>query len=224
MIRSDAEEKINRLNEIYLRALSDESDSAFLCECLLDADYKVRSKAFFVAESCCDDAVWSTVFDIIQKGEREWQLRALNVICLHRAKEALPLLKDCLFQREKPLLIRGALLTVAEIGGKEALALVSSFLSGPFCGYLKPDFLGHCLFTAVEHTENGYALWKDQIGEDEQLKDLSARFLSERNENELLMVYPYPDYLSRMAEEQGIPPKEWKRLSYFPRRKKKAKE
>jgi hypothetical protein len=51
------------------------------------------------------------------------------------------------------------------------------------------------------------------------LASLAARLRFKVKDNELLMVYPYPDYLSRMAEKQGYTPKEWKRASFFPRKK-----
>lgn len=216
------EEKIQRLNDLYLAALSDEypeSDSAFLCQMLIDSDYRVRSKAFYTAERYDDETVRQGVLAVLRDDEREWQLRALSVLCHRPSLAALPDLENCLFQREKPLLIRGALLTLAEIGGEESMGLFARFLLSPFRGYLKEDFLAHCLLTLLKKTEKGAERWAAQTASSSALADISAWLLAKGEANELLMVYPYPDYLSRMAENQGLTPKEWKRVSFFPRKK-----
>lgn len=211
--------KIETLNDIYLNALSSSSDSAFLRQCLFEEDYLLRSKAFFVAERHLDDVVLEGIFDILREDEREWQLRALSVLCRHPRETYLEKLRPSLFQREKPLLIRGALLTVSEIGGKRALDLMAEFLLSPFSGYLKDDFLAECFASALAKTEDGEACWAKLEAQNEGLAALSARLRFKVKDNELLMVYPYPDYLSRMAEKQGYTPKEWKRASFFPRKK-----
>lgn len=214
-----SEEKIHRLNDLYLNALSDTSDSAFLCRMLEDEDYKVRSKAFYTAEKYGDETVKEAVWKILLHGEREWQLRALSVLCHHPDENSLPYLERCLFQREKPLLIRGAALTLAEIGGEKAMTLFGRFLLSPFSGYLKEDFLAHCLLKLEEQTPQGKKYWAETEKAEPALAAVSASLRRESEPNELLMVYPYPDYLSRMAEKQGISPKEWKRVSFFPRKK-----
>ena len=215
------EGKIDRLNDLYLNALSDASDSAFLCRMLGDENYIVRSKAFYTAEKYCDEKVKEAVFEILLHDEREWQLRALSVLCRHPAESSLPYLERCLFQREKPLLIRGAALTLAETGGEKAMALFGRFLLSPYSGYLKDDFLSHCLTALTEHTADGEKRLEKAEKEDPSLAACCAALGLKGGSNELLMVYPYPDYLSRMAEKQGISPKEWKRVSFFPRKKAK---
>lgn len=211
--------KIEMLNDIYLNALSSSSDSAFLRQCLFEEDYLLRSKAFFVAERHIDDAVLEGIFAILEDDEREWQLRALSVLCRHPREISPETLRPLLFQREKPLLIRGALLTVSEIGGEAALDLIAEFLMSPFSGYLKDDFLAECFASALAKTEKGEVYWAKREAETEGLASLAARLRFKVKDNELLMVYPYPDYLSRMAEKQGYTPKEWKRASFFPRKK-----
>ena len=143
-------EQETRLNDIYLNALSAPSDSAFLHQCLFAEDYLLRSKAFYVAERYADDTVMAGIYDVLRNEDREWQLRALSVICRHPDLAAFPYLRECLFQREKPLLIRGALLTLSEIGGEQALALLAEFLLSPFSGYLKDEFLAECFAAAKE--------------------------------------------------------------------------
>ncbi|MBQ6809969.1 MAG: HEAT repeat domain-containing protein [Firmicutes bacterium] len=212
-------EKEERLNDIYLNALSASSDSAFLHQCLFDEDYLLRSKAFYVAERYVDDIVLQGIYDTLDKEDREWQLRALSVLCRHPQESSLPYLKKCLFQREKPLLIRGALLTLSEIGGRDALIMLAEFLLSPYSGYLKDDFLAECFASAKEKTENGEEIWLHLEEEQLELAALSSRLQIKVKDNELLMVYPYPDYLSRMAEKQGFTPKEWKKASFFPRKK-----
>lgn len=215
-----AEEKEYRLNEIYAHALSSPSDSAFLHQCLFDEDYLLRSKAFYVAERYADDVVLRGIYQILaEEDEREWQLRSLSVLAHHPRESALPVLEQCLFQREKPLLIRGALLTLGVIGGEKVLLLLADFLKSPFSGYLKDDFLAECFASAIEKTEDGVVLWAALERESPELSAMTSRLRYKVKDNELLMVYPYPDYLSRMAEKKGFSAKEWKRTSYFPRKK-----
>lgn len=214
-----AEEKEQKLNEIYSNALSLPSDGVFLHQCLFDTDYLLRSKAFYVAERYADDAVFEAVYKILETEEREWQLRALSVLSHHPQVSALPILKKCLFQREKPLLIRGALFVLSRIGGKESLMLLAEFLCSPFSGYLKDDFLAECFAAALEKTENGAELWSILEHGFPELSAITSRLQCKVKDNELLMVYPYPDYLSRMAEKNGVSAGEWKRTSYFPRKK-----
>lgn len=217
------EGKIDRLNDLYLNALSDASDSAFLCKMLVDENYIVRSKAFYAAEKYCDEKTRQTLFGILLDDDREWQLRALSALCRHPDEASLPYLERCLFQREKPLLIRGAALTLAEIGGEKAMVLFARFLLSPYSGYLKDDFLSHCLAALKEHTADGEKRFAEAEKEDPSLAACCAALGLKGGSNELLMVYPYPDYLSRMAEKQGISPKEWKRVAFFPRKKAKKK-
>ena len=108
---------------------------------------------------------------------------------------------------------------MAEIGGEKAMTLFGRFLLSPFSGYLKEDFLAHCLLKLEEQTPQGKKYWAETEKAEPALAAVSASLRRESEPNELLMVYPYPDYLSRMAEKQGISPKEWKRVSFFPRKK-----
>ncbi len=213
-----------KLNEIATGALS-EADSAFLCSRLkAEEDYLLRSKAFLVAEKTGGEAVLAAVRElIVSDTEREWQLRGLSVLCRHPSKENLPVLRDCLFQREKPLLIRGALLAAAD-GGAESAPLLAAFLTGPFSGYLKEDFLGACLHRFAEGGAENAAAWERMLQENAALASLDAVLRAKADENELLTVYPYPDYLSRRAEEKGYTHKEWKTVSFFPRKKRRQKE
>lgn len=212
-------EKETRLNDIYLNALSAPSDSVFLHQCLFDEDYLLRSKAFYVAERYVDDVVLQGIYDTLKREDREWQLRALSVLCRHPQVSSLPYLRECLFQREKPLLIRGALLTLSEIGGEDALQMLAEFLLSPFSGYLKDEFLAECFAAAKDKTEHGEEIWMHLEEQQPKLATLSSRLQIKVRDNELLMVYPYPDYLSRMAEKQGVSSKEWKKASFFPRKK-----
>ena len=52
------------------------------------------------------------------------------------------------------MLIRGAFLALAEIGGEASLALAAEFLAGPFSGYLKTELLAHSLAVVLSRTEN----------------------------------------------------------------------
>lgn len=214
----------DRMNEISKGALS-ATDSAFLCQVLLDEKrYLARSKAFLTAERVADEAVLAAAERIIldDKEEREWQLRAFSVLNHHPRKASLQASRRCLFQREKPLLIRAALLTAANIGGKEAAKLCADFLASPFCGYLKDDFIGSCLHLFLKEEDNAIC-FRSLIGEDPELSDYVERLLAKTDENDVLTVYPYPDYLWRSAEVRDVKAEEWKDILFFPRKKKKKR-
>lgn len=213
------EEKITKLNEMVEGAATEEDAVAFLQKALCDEDALVRAKAFLVAERCYSPMFLPILFDILAKEDREWQLRVLNVLRLRADESVLPHLRPLLFQREKPLLLRGAYLTVASIGGENALRLIASFLSGPYCSYLKDDYLGAVLFFALNQKESAKAVWVKLIAGDTALAAFSVALLQKAEENPLLTVYPYPDYLAETARNHGIDPKTWKKGMYFPRRK-----
>jgi hypothetical protein len=213
------DEKLAKLNEIGESAAAEKEAVAFLQSALNDADYIVRAKAFLLAERCYRPLFLTILFDILAKEEREWQLRALNVLRLNADESVLPQLKPLLFQREKPLLLRGAYLTVATIGGENALTMIAAFLRSPYCFYLKDAYLGAVLFFAVNQRIDAETIWSRVTADDEELSSFSDALLKSAEENSLLTVYPYPDYLSEMAKDHGIDAKTWKKAMYFPRKK-----
>ncbi len=213
------EEKIAKLNEMGEGAATGEDAAAFLQSALYDEDALVRAKAFLLAERCYDPLLLPLLYDILAQEEREWQLRALNVLRLNADERVLPRLSPLLFQRKQPLLLRGAYLTVAAIGGEEALRLIATFLKSPYCAYLKDDYLGAVLSLALKEGDTAKALWSKLIAEDESLAAFSGALLTNAEENPLLTVYPYPDYLTETARTRGIDTKTWKKAMYFPRKK-----
>lgn len=213
------EEKIATLNEMGEGAATKEDAVAFLQRALCDEDALVRAKAFLLAERCYDPSLLPVLYDILSQEEREWQLRVLNVLRLNADETVLPHLFPLLFQREKPLLLRGAYLTVAAIGGEEALPLIAAFLTSPYCAYLKDDYLGAVLVLALKEGDTAKAVWAKLVAEDKALSAFSGALLANAEENPLLTVYPYPDYLTEMAKTRGIDAKTWKKAMYFPRKK-----
>lgn len=214
-------EIIEKLNQFDTEALSEGSDSAFLSRCLYSEDYAVKAKAYLVLERWGNTAAVLSLCENFTREQRQWQLRILNIIAVWRIAEAIPLLEQCLFQRACPLLIRGAFAALAEIGGDRSVALVVKFLKNPFCGYLKNEFIADSL---ADMLSKDVAAEKEMLrycAEDVSLQRIMTVLKRKGSGNELLMVYPYPDYLSRCAEAAGLTPKEWKQLTYFPRRKKK---
>lgn len=212
-------EKLAKLNEIGESAAAERDAVAFLQTALYDPDYLVRAKAFLLTERCYSPALLPALYDILAKEEREWQLRALNVLRLKADETVLPQLMPLLFQREKPLLLRGAYLTVATVGGENALTMIASFLKSPYCAYLKDSYLSAVLSFALNQGENAKTIWSRLTAIDRELSSFSAALLQSAEENPLLTAYPYPDYLVEMAKEHGIDAKTWKKVMYFPRKK-----
>lgn len=202
------EKKIQQLNCLVREGAGPEKQS-FLCCCLIDSDYAVRSKAFFAAEKICDEKTASFLCGIFENCDVHWQLRILSVFCCRPYEIVLPYLRSALFQREKPLLIRGSLLALVHQPFRGINEIFDSFMQSPYSGYLKEDFIFHCKEKIAE--------WNGVGGETIDSPDDSA---IPGKKNELLMVYPYPGYLQEMAAKEGIEPAEWKRICYFPRRKK----
>ncbi len=213
------EENIAKLNEMGEGAATKEDAAAFLQSALWDEDPLVRAKAFLLAERCYDPSLLPLLYDVLTREEREWQLRALNVLRLHADETVLPHLRPLLFQREKPLLLRGAYLTVATIGGEQALRLIAAFLNSPYCAYLKDEYLGAVLSLALKQGKTARTVWAKLVAEDKALSAFSGALLKKAEENPLLTVYPYPDYLTETAKTRGMDAKTWKRAMYFPREK-----
>lgn len=216
---NDRTEKLAKLNEIGKNAAAEKNAVAFLQTALYDPDYLVRAKAFLLAERCYSPALLPAFYDILAKEEREWQLRVLNVLRLNADDTVLPQLMPLLFQREKPLLLRGAYLTVATVGGENALTMIASFLKSPYCAYLKDSYLGAVLSFALNQGENAKTIWARHTAIDKKLSSFCAVLLQSAEENPLLTVYPYPDYLAERAKAHDIDPTTWKKAMYFPRKK-----
>lgn len=219
----EKEEKLAQLNHIYQGATADEAAVAFLHDALYDSDYLVRSKAFLLTERRHAKAMRTEFYDILVYGEREWQLRAMNVLKMTADEAILPYLRPCLFQRRQPLLIRAAFITLAAVGSEKSLMLIAEFLKSPYCAYLKDAFLGDVLADALQRTKNAAAMWAKITASDQNLRVFSNSLLPHAEKNPLLTVYPYPDYLAEMAKERGISAEEWKKAMYFPRKKNTSK-
>lgn len=213
-----SEEKIAALNQMATATPNKEA-ADFLQKALYDDDALIRAKAFLAAERCYDPELLPTLYGILAQEEREWQLRALNVLRLNADETVLPRLSPLLFQGEKPLLLRGAYLTVATIGGEEALGLMAAFLNSPYCGYLQDGYLGAVLALALKKGNGAKAAWSKLIAKDAALAAFSRALLEKSEENPLLTVYPYPGYLGETAKTRGIDGETWKKALYFPRKK-----
>lgn len=211
--------KLEKLNQIAEDAAAAGDAVAFLRAVLYDEDYLVRSKAFLLTERCFGRALEPELRDILAHGEREWQLRALNALRLSDGEELLDDLRACLFQRQKPLLIRGACLVTASLAQAKGLGLLAAFFQSPYCAYLKDDFLAAVLAKALDQGETARIRWRQFTANDPALAAFSEALLATAAENPLLTVYPTPDYLAAMAKAQGIPAAAWKKVTYFPRKK-----
>lgn len=189
---------------------------AFLRETLFDDDYLIRSRCFSLLDRHWFPELRETLLAIVFGEEpREWQLRALAALEHSGDTSLSDDLEPLLFQRQKPLLIRGGLWVVASLGGERAIEVMARFLKSPFRGYLKPSFVADALARAVGNTARGDALWREYCDSDGELATISSYYQGFVTENPLLQVYPYPDYLSKAAMEQGYSAKELKRAIYW---------
>ena len=216
---SQSAAKLEKLNQIAEDAAAAGDAVAFLRVALYDEDYLVRSKAFLLTERCFGRELVPELRDILAHGEREWQLRALSALRPSAGEELLDDLRACLFQRQKPLLIRGACLVTAAMAQAKGLGLLAAFFKSPYCAYLKDDFLAAVLAKALDQGETAQLLWRQFTANDPELAAFSAALLTAAAENPLLTVYPYPDYLAAMAKARGVPAAAWKKVTYFPRKK-----
>ncbi|MEG0874768.1 MAG: hypothetical protein RSB05_03165 [Clostridiales bacterium] len=212
-------EKINRLNEIYAKSEGDGESIAFLCRCFYDEDYLVRCRSFALGEIMgCSLLSPCLVKLIFSDEEREWQLRGLSLLSKFGNTEDIAQLKPLLFQRDKPLLMRGALWLMASAQVFEedfVMATLKDFANSPFACYLKPNFLGNAFALALSRcSPHGKFL-----NEDGKNHKLFTFYLGFATENSLLQIYPYPDYLTKMAAKRDINPKELKNAMYFKRKK-----
>ncbi len=209
-------EKINRLTEIYLSQSGSAEAVAFLREALFDEDYLVRSRSFALLERLWFPELRETLLSIV-KGEepREWQLRAMAALERSGDRSLCEDLESLVFQRNKPLLIRGGLWVIASLGGETALAVMARFLKSPFRGYLKPSFVADAVALTIHSFHHGESLWADLCEKDEELSRAASYYHGFMTENPLLQVYPYPDYLSKAAMQRDISAKELKRAFYF---------
>ena len=193
--------------------------TAFLRSCLFDEDYLVRSRSFALAERVKSLSVNTTFLHIIfGEEEREWQLRALSALGKVGEASDIFALKPLLFQGEAPLLMRGALwVFVANNAyvGEKTLTLLGEFLVSPYCRYLKTAFVAEAVAVCVDKTKDGKELWGKMQQENPTLAKAAAFYRDYAAENSLLQVYPYPDYLTKCGQKQGISAKALKRALYF---------
>ena len=202
--------------------------AAFLCSCLFDEDYLVRSRAFGLAERR-PDLKMNTAFlhTLFGDEEREWQLRALSALGKVGDKATILALKPLLFQEEKPLLLRGTLwvfVTAAADIGKEILDILAAFLLSPYVSYLKTAFVADAVALGVAQLEEGTALWQEYCDRNAALAKTAAFYRQYCSHNSLLQVYPYPDYLTKQAQKQEISAKEMKQALFFKKHPVKNRE
>lgn len=213
-------EKMNVLTEIDQAKSGSPEAVAFLRQCLFAEDYLVRSRCFALLERYWFPPLRESLLEIVKgEGDRQWQLRALAALARSGDDSLCRDLEPLVFQRNKPLLLRGALWVVATLGGEDALDIMARFLRSPYRGYLKPSFVADAMALAIGNTEGGETFWKLRCEKDPDFSKIVDYYRGFVTENPLLQVYPYPDYLSKAAMEQDISPKELKRAIYFKNRR-----
>lgn len=182
-------------------------------------DYLLRSRVYALLEKTLGEKLLSPLLDAVYgEEEREWQLRALAVLAARGDVSLLPKLRPLLFQLEQPLLLRGSLRVICAWGGREIQQTLAEFIESPYAGILKSDYLTDCVVSAVRADGETHAHWLQVLQSHPAAARWYATVAPNREPNELLMVYPHPDYLVHMARERNIAAKDLRRALYFPHR------
>ena len=212
--------KWNTLDEIWRGKIGDDVAVAFLRAAIGDEDYLLRSRSYALLTKAYGEYLLDECLTVAAgEAAREWQLRALLVLARRGDSSLLPRLRPLLFQRERPLLLRGALLTVAAWGGADGLRLLAAFLCNPYPGYLKGELLADAVQTAIASYAEGARDWRSLCAADEQLRRAYAQLCPPTDGDSLWNIFPYPDYLTACAAARGYSAKEMKRALFFPQRR-----
>ena len=213
-------EKIEKLNRIYENGEGGGETALFLLACFQDEDYLVRTRSFALAERIGGAEIEEAMLKLIfSEAEREWQLRALKVMMQMGSPQGLQALAPLLKQNSKPLLLRGALWTLAAAESFEpdfVMALFADFITSPYRFYLKTSFIADAVACARQRTPYAADLWRSLKSADHQVAKAAVYYQNyESPPPWLLQVYPYPDYLGKMAAKRNISAKELKYALYF---------
>ncbi len=212
--------KIDKLSEIYRKGVGGGESAAFFLLALADKDYLVRTRAYALAARLGDVEVEKYLLSIIfGQEEREWQLRALNAVSKAGSSQSVAALEPLLFQANKPLLLRGgvwAIVAATAFQPDFTLSLLAKFITSPWAGYLKPGFVADAIGYALNREAGCGAIWS-HLRESNQAVDKAASYYRNYRSPKpvLLQVFPYPDYLAKMAAKRNISPRELKRALYF---------
>lgn len=183
-------------------------------------DYMVRSKAFISVSRLGDGRIAEKIVDYIasEPGE-EWQLRGLECLNILNNRDIVPKLTQFLHHHRNPLLIRGTVWLIGYLGGHQAIQTLAQFAASAASRLVKSEVILEALALAVASVGDGeiylYHVMKQNPAIARCLRYSKLPDLAELNYG----VYPYPDYLALQAEAQGIPYKEFKKLSWWDRAK-----
>lgn len=214
------EEKIEKLNQIYKSGEGGGENAAFLLSCCEDEDYLVCTRAFALGERLGGEEIGQAMLEVaLGDAEREWQLRALNSLSHSGSSKAVAALTPLLRQCCKPLLLRGVvwvMVSAKSFDPEFALKVLADFIISAYVGYLKVGFVADSLNYALSRTTEGPKLWEELCSADPKVAKAYSyyqEYISPKPP--LLQVYPYPDYLAKMAAKRQVTPRELKNALYF---------
>ncbi len=211
----ERQKSIDRLNALFASAESDAALALLLRPYLFSSDYLVRSKAWAFLVRRPLPPLREELVGFLKGGEnREWELRALAALEAMADPGTAPGIAPLLFQWQRPLLIRGALWVLVQLGGAEAEGAVADFLLHPNRRFLKDGYLSAALKRMLEADETALR-WQKRLSTNVELRSLHQKLLRAKEQKNRSGVYPFRDYLLLMAKRQGWDGDVFRRAMYY---------
>ncbi|MDS1029652.1 HEAT repeat domain-containing protein [Bacillota bacterium LX-D] len=175
-------------------------------------DYLTRCKAYGVLRKIFDPVILPKLYTILQTEQsEEFRLHTLELIQLI-GEESSVLTLGSLLSDFNPFVVRGSIVALGGIGGREAVRTILEFASKPQGRIIRREVVAEAL---------GYALQKVQDPEEflAALQQENKRVKHYLQDLELkappiphFTVYPSADYFSLQAKSRGIDYKKFKRM------------
>ena len=168
-------------------------------------DYLSRCRAHYLLSHIEDVSIVSHLLEILNtEKDEEFQLRCLDLIAKFAdesvAEQLVPLL-----EHRDPLVIRGTMIALGEIGGRAAAEAMIEFAANPRGRILRREIVGEALGAAlqkVEHPEE--FLEKIKIKSTKAVHYLRNLKLWQPDDIKRFSIYPASDYFRLQAESRGI--------------------
>lgn len=175
------------------------------------ADYLVKSKAFAMLAAVAHPAALPRLFAVLRaEQDEEFRLRALEVIQKIAEPESVAELALFLADHD-PLLIRGVIVALGNIGGAEAAGIILEFAASPRGRIIRRETVQEALAYALTKVKDPQQFLL-RMGQDKGIRrylhglDLALPAVPRYT------VYPSADYFSLQAKERGIEYKLYKKL------------
>lgn len=212
---SETEAAITAMNMLLHSNQDDHVVAETLFPYLQSSEYLIRSKAFAFLVFRPLPSLSEPLLTLLEKGEeREWELRALAALEALGDPSVVPRIRPLLFQRERPLLIRGALGVIAALGKAEAVEAIALLLLHPNRCYLKDPLLAAALAKLLASPEDA-EMWEEKRCENQELAKAYRELMPLMEQKTQIGVYPFRDYLLMMARKQGLEDRVFQRAMYY---------